>query len=132
VETRAGLTEVDFGEWTGRALASLEGDPVWRLYNTQRGRCAIPGGETMLGTQARVVGELERLHRLHPEGAVAVVSHGDVLRAAVLHYLGVPLDLFERVELEPASVSVVHLGPAGPRVLLLNDTGHLPGSSDRP
>jgi probable phosphoglycerate mutase len=86
----------------------------------------------MLAIQARVVGELERLHRLHPRGAVAVVSHGDVLRAAVLHYLGVPLDLFERIELEPASVSVVHLAEFGPRVLLLNDTGRVPGTAERP
>jgi probable phosphoglycerate mutase len=130
VQTLSALTEVDFGEWTGRTLASLEGDPAWQLYNTQRGRSAIPGGEAMLAIQARVIAELERLHYIHPDGSVAVVSHGDVLRAALLHYLGVALDLFERIEVEPASLSVVRLGPAGPRIARLNDTGGLAGSGE--
>jgi probable phosphoglycerate mutase len=77
----------------------------------------------MLEAQARMVAELERIRESHPDGVVAVFSHSDIIRAAVLHYAGMPLDLFERIEIQPASVSVIELGDAGPRILKLNETG---------
>ena len=76
--------------------------------------------------QARMVGELERLRERHPDEEVAVVSHGDVIRAALAYYLGVHLDLFQRVEISPGSISRVELNPWGPRVLCVNAAQHLP------
>jgi probable phosphomutase (TIGR03848 family) len=131
VECRPGLHEVDFGQWTLRTLSSLAGDPEWQRFNARRGGAPVPGGEPMLAVQARMVAEMEALAARHPEETIAVVGHGDPLRAVLLHALGVPLDLFERIEVEPASLSVVTLGPSGPCVRRLNDTGELPTSPAR-
>lgn len=126
VMEREALGEIRTGEWTGRSLADLEADPRWRLFNAYRSGTRIPGGERMLEVQLRVVGELDRLREAHPASVVAVVSHGDPIRAALLHYLGMPLDFVLRLEVSPASLSVVALEEWGPRVLLVNDTGGLP------
>jgi broad specificity phosphatase PhoE len=63
---------------------------------------------------------IERLCSLHPDQTVALVSHGDVIKAALTHYLGVSLDLSQRIEISPASVSIVRIAPYGPEVLLIN------------
>jgi broad specificity phosphatase PhoE len=121
VEQSAGLNEIDFGEWTGRTLAELEPSAEWQRFNTYRSGTRIPGGETMQEVLTRTLGELHRIEACHPGGSlVAVVSHADVLRAAISHFLGMPLDLMLRLELDPASVSIAELQPYGPRLLLLN------------
>jgi broad specificity phosphatase PhoE len=122
VELAAALDEVDFGEWTGRSFAELETDPRWQEFNCARSRVIIPGGEAMLGVQLRMVGLLQRLAEVRRESALALVSHGDVIRGALLHYLGMPLDHIHRLEIAPASVSILRLGIGGPRVLALNRT----------
>lgn len=126
VSVADGLNEVDFGEWTGRTLRELDEAPGWKAFNTFRSGTPIPGGTTMAEVQARIVGELERIRRGHPNGRVAVVSHGDVLRAAVAYFIGVPIDLFQRLEIAPASVSGLALEPWGARLLFLNHVGDMP------
>lgn len=121
VETREGLREINFGEFTGRTMADLDGDPAWHHFNLHRGSARAPGGEMMLETQARMIAELEQIRRAYSGGVAAVFSHGDVIRAAVLHYAGIPLDLYQRIEIHPASVSVIDLFPAGPRIIRLNE-----------
>jgi probable phosphomutase (TIGR03848 family) len=123
--------EIDFGEWTGRAISDLDELPEWRRFNRFRSNSTIPGGENMAEVLGRVLPELERLRRLHPDPAacVAVVSHGDVLRSLIAHVLGIPLDLFQRLEISPASVSVLELTDDGGRVLLLNSSGEWPGEA---
>ena len=79
----------------------------------------------MLETQARIVGCIESLVRQHPDQTVAVVSHGDPLRALVMHHLGMPLDNILRFEINPASVSVLEAGPWGSRLVCLNQTGEV-------
>jgi probable phosphoglycerate mutase len=80
----------------------------------------------MLEVQARAVAGLQRLHTEHHAGLIAIVSHGDVIRAALNYYLGTPLDLFRRLEVSPASASVLALQDWGPHVLLVNHLGNLP------
>ena len=116
------VTELDFGEWTGRRIDDLESDPTWKRFNTLRSSTRIPGGETMLEAQMRIVNEMERLRDKHPEETVAIVSHGDLIRGAILHYLGMGLDLFQRIEISPASVSVLELSEWGPKAAALNVT----------
>jgi probable phosphoglycerate mutase len=120
----AGLMEIDFGDWTGKTLQELDGLPEWKNFNSYRSGTRIPGGEAMSDVLARAVGEVNRIRVAHPkpESAVVLVSHGDVLRALIAHVLGIPLDLFQRIEITPASVSVVEIEEYGPRVLLLNST----------
>ena len=121
VEIREGLREINFGEFTGRTMMDLDQDPAWHHFNLHRGSARAPGGEMMLETQARMVAELEGIGQACAGGVVAVFSHGDVIRAAVLHYAGMPLDLYDRIEIHPASVSVIELRAAGPRIICLNE-----------
>ena len=104
-----GLDELDLGEWTGAQFGSLHDDPRWRAFNVFRGSTRVPGGEDMLAVQARAVASLLRLRAAHPGEAVAVVSHSDVIKAVLAHFLGMPLDLMRRIEVAPASRSVVAL-----------------------
>jgi probable phosphoglycerate mutase len=122
VETASALDEIDFGAWTGRPFAELVEDPVWESFNRFRSGTRPPGGETMLEAQARILGFCEEIRRRRPDGHVALVSHADVLRGAILHWLGAPLDLFLRIEVEPASLTIVELAEWGPRLLVLNET----------
>ncbi len=114
------LNEIDFGDWTGRDVVELYDSEEWRQFNRFRSGSRAPNGEAMIEVQARVLRLVERLCSVHPTGAVALVSHGDVIKAALAHYLGVPLDLFQRIEISPASLSIVRIDQHGPRVLLVN------------
>jgi probable phosphomutase (TIGR03848 family) len=125
VQTRDRLIEVNFGEWTGMTMADLEKDPRWDRFNRLRSAARAPGGDLMLDVQSRMVDEMEDLRLRHTGETVAVVSHQDSIKAALAHYLGVPLDLFHRFEIGPASVSGVQLADWGPRILAVNSTGEL-------
>jgi broad specificity phosphatase PhoE len=122
VQPAPGLTEVDFGDWTGKPIAELDLLPAWRRFNQFRSGSRIPGGENMSEVLSRSLRELERLRALHPasNAVVAIVSHGDVLRMVVTHALGMATDLLHRLELSPAAVSLLQLEDHGPRLLLLN------------
>ena len=123
VEPIDALIEIDMGEWTGRAIAGLDGDPDWTRWNSDRATARIPGGETMGEAQVRIVGSLQALATRHPERTVAVVSHSDMIRAAVAHVLGLSLDHLLRFDIGPASVTRVVWGDWGARVLTLNQVG---------
>lgn len=110
------LNEVDFGAWTGSAFDALHHDPEWRVFNQLRSMAQIPDGETMLAVQARAVAAILRLYQQSPGGQIAVVSHGDVVKGLLAYCLGIPLDLFRRIEISPASRSVVRLNQAAVRV----------------
>ncbi len=109
VTTDAGLDELDFGDWTGMAFEALRDLPGWQAWNRLRGTAPTPGGETMLEALARASRSLARLRRAHPDGEVVLVSHQDILKALLAHSLGVPLDLMHRIELAPASRSVLRV-----------------------
>lgn len=114
------LNEIDYGAWTSKTLADLHDLEGWRRFNIFRSGSRVPDGETMIEVQVRVLRLLERLCMAHPEETVALVSHGDVIKAALAHYLGVSLDLFQRIEISPASLSIVRVERYGPQVLLIN------------
>jgi probable phosphomutase (TIGR03848 family) len=115
-----GLNEIDYGEWTNRTLTELRELPEWRRFNHFRSGSRIPYGESMIEVQERMLRLIERLSSAHPEQTVALVSHGDIIKAVLAFYLGVPLDLFQRIELSPASLSILRVEPHGPEVLLIN------------
>jgi len=117
--------ELDFGDWTSHRFADLGEDAGWRRFNSFRSFSRAAGGELMPEVQLRIVRAIERLRAAHPGQTVVVVSHGDVIRAAVAYFLGVPLDLFQRIEIGPASVSRVRLFDDAVSVLGVNDTGVL-------
>ena len=107
VIARDELGEIRFGEWTGQTLEELERDERWRRWNTERGALRAPGGESMAEVRDRMIGELRRLQKEHPRQTVAVVSHGDPIRAAIVGLLDAPMDAVLRLQIHPASVSVV-------------------------
>lgn len=121
-----GLGEIDFGEWTGKTIKELAETPTWGHIQRFPSGTRIPGGETLREMQYRVVTRLEALRHEHPKGIIAVFAHADVIKAMMAHYLGVHLDLFQRIVISPASVSVVSVSEAGPHVLRMNDTGAAP------
>lgn len=115
--------EIEFGDWTGASFEELAGQPPFRRFNAFRSSASIPSGEFMLQAQARMVIGLDRLRARHPHQSVVVVSHGDMIKAAVAYYAGIPLDLFQRIEISPASISAIEIDEAAVRILSVNDTG---------
>lgn len=113
--------EIDFGDWTGRAFDALAGDPDWHHWNNSRATATPPRGESMAAAQERVVAHLEALARAHAGESVAVVTHCDIIRAALVHVLGLSLDAFHRFDVDPASVSRIAMGDWGARVLSINE-----------
>jgi broad specificity phosphatase PhoE len=117
--------ELNLGEWTNKTFQELHDDPQFHLFNSFRGGTRIPGGELMLEAQARMVAGLQRLAGQHPYQTVAVVSHSDLIKAAVAYYAGSPLDLFQRLEISPASVSILEIYAESARLIALNSTPEL-------
>jgi broad specificity phosphatase PhoE len=119
------VNEIDFGEWTGRTFAELQADPRWGAWNAFRSRWRAPGGETIVEVQARMVGAIAALCGRHPGREVVVVSHGDPLKTVLAHFAGAPLDFLPRIELSPASLSVLTITEDRARILGINDTGEI-------
>lgn len=115
------LNEIDFGAWTGARFDALAGDAHWDRWNSARGSARVPGGESMGEVQARVVRWAHAAALLHGGTAVAMVSHCDVIRAALAHFLGLGLDQALNFDVDPASVSRVEVGSWGGRVLSINE-----------
>jgi probable phosphomutase (TIGR03848 family) len=126
VQASDALGELHYGEWTDVDLTELAARPSWQRWNSFRSGTRVPGGELMLELQARMVGALASLCALHPDETVALISHAEAIRGALAHYLGIPLDMSLRLEVAPASVSVLALHDWGPRLLRVNDTGDAP------
>lgn len=117
-EPAEALSEIDFGAWSGRSFDELRADPGWAAWNSCRGAARCPEGESMLEAQARIVRRIERL----PDAAVAMVSHGDVIKAALCWALGLSLDFVHRFEIAPGSISAVELRSGAPLTLWINET----------
>jgi probable phosphomutase (TIGR03848 family) len=120
-----GLTECDYGEWQGKSLRELAKEPLWKVVQGQPSAAAFPGGESLAGMQGRVVDAVRRrdaaVEQQHGPGAVWVaVSHGDLVKAVLADALGMHLDLFQRINVDPASVSIVRYTSSRPFVLAMN------------
>jgi probable phosphoglycerate mutase len=114
------LDEVDFGDWTGMRFDALAARADWRAFNTFRAMARVPGGETMQQAQTRATSAILRLRAAFAGQAVTVVSHGDIIKSVIAHVLGVPLDLFRRIEISPASRSVLVLEDEDARIEAVN------------
>ena len=114
----AAFDEFDVGEWTGRTFADLDGDELWRRFNSARSSTRAPGGELMLEVQARVTGKMSALRGQHR--CVAIVTHGDVVRAALTHFLRMDIDAYAQIEIDPASISLIEWWDDFARVRMMN------------
>lgn len=123
-----GLVEVDYGTWTGRPLKDLASEHLWSVVQQHPSSAVFPGGESLADMAGRAVDAIRRHDRRLAEDADRDVlwvacSHGDVIKAVIADAYGMHLDQFQRIVVEPASVSVVRYTPHRPFVLRVNDTG---------
>ncbi len=118
-----GLVEVDYGRWAGRTLGSLRRLAAWKAVVETPSRVAFPDGETLRGMQQRMVGACEDIAAAHRGAMVAIVTHADPIKAVLSHFLGQPLDLFQRIAVAPASVSLLDLPRSGAPVVGAIDAG---------
>jgi broad specificity phosphatase PhoE len=114
------ITELNFGEWNGRTFEELKADPRWARWNRERTTFRMPGGELMSEVQDRVVRFVTGLHDVNHEGTYALFSHGDAIRAALCYWLGMPMELLPRIDVDTASTSILSLDAGGPRVVCVN------------
>ena len=127
VQADEGLLEVEYGDWTDRPLQPLTRTKKWPVIQARPSLVTFPDGESIREAQLRAVGAVEAIVGRHPRATVAVVSHADVIKAVVSFYIGQPLDLFQRLHVSPASVSVLQLSATGgqPVLVRFNDDGPL-------
>ena len=120
VVTTQQLDEIDFGSWSGRPFAALANEPAWNHWNLQRASASTPAGDTMRAAQRRILNFIHEITRVHPRGIVALVTHAEIIRAALLHYLTLGLDDYHGMQIDPASVSTVQFAGSGPVSVRLN------------
>ena len=125
VRVESAIDEIDFGDWTGKRFDELESEPHWRAWVDTRSVAQPPNGERFVDVRQRMISGMQRLRAAHPDQTVALVSHGDVIKAALAHVMRISLDDLERFDLAPASVSVIAAGEGWARVELVNDSGNL-------
>lgn len=119
-EVAAELDEIDFGNWSGRSFEELAADPEWRRWNEERGAAATPAGDTMEAVGARITGFIDRLRNDFPGHAFALVSHSDVIKAALCRTFGASFQNVHDFEIAPASITTVSFDKHGPRLVSCN------------
>ncbi|MDT0203574.1 MSMEG_4193 family putative phosphomutase [Nocardioides sp. AE5] len=125
VDIEPGLLECDYGDWSGRTISDLLKEPLWKTVQHQPSAAGFPGGETLSAMMARAVAAVRRIdaevEASHGESAVWVaVSHGDIIKAILADALGMHLDLFQRLHVDPASMSIIRHTRRHPFVLAQN------------
>jgi probable phosphomutase (TIGR03848 family) len=123
-----GLTECGYGEWIGRPLKELAGEPLWKVVQQHPAAATFPGGESMAAMATRAVAAVRtwdaRVAAEHGDDAMWVASsHGDVIKAIVADALALHLDLFQRINVEPGSITVIRYTEHRPFLLRLSDVG---------
>ncbi|MFF5976263.1 histidine phosphatase family protein [Streptomyces sp. NPDC012769] len=136
LHTEQRISECDYGDWSGRKLAELMDEPLMQVVQAHASAAAFPGGESMRAMQARAVDAVrdwnERIEAEHGEDAVyAMCSHGDIIKALVADALGLHLDLFQRIQVDPCSLTVIRYTRLRPFLVRLGDTGDLAGLAPR-
>jgi probable phosphomutase (TIGR03848 family) len=125
------FAEVGYGDWTGQPLKRLAKEPLWRVVQAHPSAVRFPGpdGESLAGVQERAVAAIREWNtRLGPKATYLVCSHGDVIKSIIADSLGMHLDMFQRIQVDPCSLSMVRYTPLRPFVIRINDTGVTVGS----
>jgi probable phosphoglycerate mutase len=118
------LGECRYGDWTGQELKKLAKDPLWKVVQAHPSAATFPGGEALRDTASRAVDAVRDWNaRLGPDATWVAVSHGDVIKAIVADALGMHLDLFQRIQVDPCSLTVIRYTPLRPFLIRLNDVG---------
>lgn len=121
VQVEAGLLETNVGKWQGRSLASLRLQKHWKVVQSAPSRAQFPQGETFYECQTRIVAALDSISRKYkPQDVVACVFHADPIKLAVAHYIGLPLDHFQRLSCDTGSLTALYVGESGANLIKLN------------
>ncbi|RMF81000.1 MAG: MSMEG_4193 family putative phosphomutase [Chloroflexi bacterium] len=125
IQILEGIGEVDYGDWEGQPIADLTKRKMWHVVQEYPSRAYFPNGETMREVQVRAVNTLEHLAAKHPGEMIAIVSHADLIKMILAHYLGMHLDTFQRIVISTASISTLMLGYGRPYIGTMNDVAHV-------
>ena len=121
VQVEAGLLETNVGKWQGRSLAALRLQKAWKVVQGAPSRAQFPEGETFYECQTRIVAALDSISRKYkPQDIVACVFHADPIKLAVAHYIGLPLDHFQRLSCDTGSLTALYVGESGANLIKLN------------
>lgn len=121
VTPRAGLLEVDFGDWEDKTLKQLRRRRLWKVVQNAPSRMRFPDGESFAEAQLRIANELQALCDLHkPKDVFVCVGHSDMIKLAVAYYTNVPLDQFQRLMVSTASISTLHIGETHAQLINFN------------
>lgn len=120
-----GITEIDFGDWSGRKLSSLRRDPLWKGVQNTPSKVTFPGGESFKRAQRRAVESVESIRAIRGEKTHLIVSHSDTIKLVVSHYLGQHLDDFQKLEISPASFTIFSGDKKRFSLTTLNNSGSL-------
>ncbi len=120
-----GVGEVRYGDWNGGDLKELSKHELWPGVQFYPSGTRFPGGETLGEVQMRAIATLDGLRAQHPNDIIAVVSHADLIKLVISYYIGIHIDLFQRLVINPASLTALAFAQMGPRLLAFNDTGSL-------
>ncbi len=117
-----GINEVNYGLWTGKKLRTLSKDPLWKLVQEKPSKVIFPEGESMKGMQKRAVKTLLESASESGKNPAMLVSHGDVIKAMIAYALGMHLDQFQKIVVDPASITILDVSKTGTKVLLMNNS----------
>ncbi len=119
------FVEINFGEWTNKTFEELQNEKQFQLFNSFRSNTRIPGGELMIEAQSRMISGIQKLCIQHQNETVAIISHSDLIKATIAFYAGIHLDMFQRIEINPASVSIIEIDDYSAKIILVNNTGKI-------
>lgn len=118
---RPGLLELDMGDWQDQSLASLRRLKLWKVVQNRPSLMRFPNGETFAEAQHRIAAEINAIAAMHkPKDLVVCVSHSDLIKLAVAYFMGLPLDMFQRLMIAPASISTLHFGENHAAIINVN------------
>lgn len=118
---RPGLLETDFGKWQGRTLKQLKRRKLWKLVQNAPSQMRFPEGESFAEAQLRIASDIQNICADHkPKDLLVCVGHSDPIKLAVAYFIGLPLDMFQRLSVMPASITALHIGEVHSRLLSLN------------
>ena len=134
IQTRPGLSEINFGQWQGKTIKQLSRLKLWKVVQQTPSQMRFPDGESFVEAQQRLVADVQAIVSAHdPKDWVACFSHSDAVRLIVTHFLSIPLDNFQRVSIDTASITVLHLGEhKGTPLVQLGAINYVPGLSFEP
>lgn len=133
IEPLEEIAEVRYGEWEGQSIHELAKLDEWKIVQAFPSAMQFPAGERMRDFQMRGIAAVEKIaSRLEDKQRAIIVGHADIIKAIAAHYAGMHFDLFQRLVISPASMTIIGLTPYAPRLICLNDCAHIPPTGDDP